>query len=116
MDEAELGRVQRLAVKIQSFQYLAMRRPGPAVDRVAEQGMADRGHVDPDLVGPPGFEPAFDQGGVAQRPHRFGNGSPPACRVRPSTIAIFLRFADERASGASTVPAGGTGSPATIAR
>src|SRR6516225_8713545 len=26
----------------------------PAIDRVAQQGMADGGHVDPDLVGPAG--------------------------------------------------------------
>jgi hypothetical protein len=31
------------------------------------------------------------------------------------TIAIFWRLADERASGASTLPAGGFGMPSTIA-
>src|SRR5256885_16030326 len=32
-----------------------------AVDRIADQRMTDRGHVDADLVGSPRFEPAFDQ-------------------------------------------------------
>ena len=115
MDEAERGGVQRLALKIQSFQYLPMRRPRPAIDRIAEQGMADRGHVDPDLVGASGFEPAFDQSGVAQRRDNSIVGHRPLAAV-PSTTAIFLRFAAERASGASIVPLGGTGRPATIAR
>src|SRR6516164_11009954 len=32
-----------------------------AIDVVAEQGMADRGEVDADLVGAPGLEPAGDE-------------------------------------------------------
>ena len=32
-----------------------------AIDLVAEQRVADRGEMDADLVGTPGFEPAFEQ-------------------------------------------------------
>ena len=32
-----------------------------AILRVADQGMSQMGEVDPDLVGAPGFQPAFDQ-------------------------------------------------------
>ena len=81
-----------------------MRLSRTAIDRVAEQRMADRRHVDPDLVGPAGFQPAFDQRRVAAAARAASSGLPRACRGRPSTIAIFLRLADERASGASTVP------------
>ena len=38
-------------------------RMAPAIDRVAEQGVAGMGHVHADLVGAAGFQPAFDQGG-----------------------------------------------------
>src|SRR5437868_14511325 len=61
MGETKLGCVQRLAMKLQFFQYLILRLSRTAVDRIAEQGVADRSHVDADLMGPPGFEPAFDQ-------------------------------------------------------
>src|ERR1700722_10013922 len=32
-----------------------------AIDRIAQERMTDRGHVDPDLVGPPGLQPAGDE-------------------------------------------------------
>src|SRR6185369_781621 len=43
-----------------------MRLSRTAVDRVAEQGVADRGHVDADLVGTSSLQPAFDQRGVVE--------------------------------------------------
>ena len=67
MDEAERGGMQRLAVKIEAFQYLPVRRAGAAIDRIAEQRMADRSHMDPHLVGPSRFEPAFDKRRLPQR-------------------------------------------------
>ena len=36
--------------------------PGAAVLRIADQGMAQMGEMDADLVGAPGFQTAFDQG------------------------------------------------------
>ena len=38
-----------------------MRLSGSAIDRVGDQRMPDRSHVDADLMGAAGFEPAFDQ-------------------------------------------------------
>ena len=35
---------------------------GP-VDGIAQERMADMGEMDPDLVGPPGLEPAGEEGG-----------------------------------------------------
>ncbi len=111
MDEAERGGVQRLAVKIQPFQYLAMRRPGPAIDRVAEQGMADRGHVDPDLVGAPGFEPAFHQRGVPERLRRFGSGSPPSCRAPPRRSRSSCGSPTSGRAGRRSSPPAGSARP-----
>ncbi len=39
------------------------RRPAAAILRIADQGMAQVGEMDADLVGAPGFQAAFDQGG-----------------------------------------------------
>src|SRR5579862_3592091 len=42
----------------------------PAIDRVAQQGMADGGQMDPDLMGAAGGEPALHQAGAwPQRLH-----------------------------------------------
>src|SRR4249919_1408352 len=66
MNEAKLRSVQGLAVKIEVVQYFAVRLCSAAINRIAKQWMADRRHVDSHLVGPPGFESAFDQRRVAQ--------------------------------------------------
>ena len=55
MAEAELSRVEALAV-------LAQLRLLPAVDRISQDGVADVGHVDPDLVGTARFQAAPDMG------------------------------------------------------
>ncbi len=113
--EPERRRVQRLPVKAEFVKQLAMSLARTAVDRVAEQRMSDRGHVDADLVGAAGFEAAFDQRGIAEDVFRFQCVT--ARLPRPSaTIAIFLRLADERARGASIVPSAVFGTPETIAR
>ena len=48
-------------METQGFQYLAMFFFRSAIDRVPDQGVADRGHMDTHLMRAPGFEPAFDQ-------------------------------------------------------
>src|SRR5260221_12412513 len=83
MGEAKLGGVQRLPMKLKFLQYLAVRLSWAAVDRVADQRMADRSHVDADLVGPPGLQPAFDESGIAH--HR----KPLPVRDRPLAAAAF---------------------------
>ena len=65
MGEAKLRRVQCLAMKAKLLQHLAMRLSRAAVNRIAEQRVADRRHVHANLVRAPGFEPAFD---AAPRP------------------------------------------------
>ena len=118
MDEAKVRCVQRLPLEIQLLEQFALTFfARAAIDRIAEQRMADRGHVHPHLVGAPGLEPAFDQRRIASARSAASNGSPRACR-RPaaSTIAIFLRSCGERARGASTVPSACRGTPDTIAR
>src|SRR5690348_13075553 len=71
MREPEFSGMQRLAVKLQFLQQLAVRLSGAAVNRIAEQWMTDRGHVHADLVGSASLEPAFDQRGLAQRLQSF---------------------------------------------
>ena len=63
------------------------RLAGPAICGIADQGMAQMGEMDPDLMGAAGFQPAFDQGG--EGPRRRARISPapdsgcaPACRRR----------------------------------
>ena len=116
MDEAKLGSVQRLTMKTKFLQQLAVRFSGSAVNRVADQRMADRRHVDADLVGSAGFQPAFDQRRITEDIQPFPVSHRALAAALPSTIAIFLRLAEERASGASTVPWLAFGTPETIAR
>src|SRR6516162_3363559 len=58
--EAERGGVQGLAAEAGKGRPAGRPQAGPAlrafpaIDRVAQQGMADGGQVDPDLVGPAG--------------------------------------------------------------
>ena len=63
-----------------------------AIDRIADQRMADRRHVDAHLVGAPGLEPAFDQRRVAQHVEPLPVGHRALALARGSTIAIFLRL------------------------
>src|SRR6516162_1242445 len=54
--EAGKGRLARRAEAGQALRALA------AIERVAQQGVADGGQVDPDLVGPARGQPALDEG------------------------------------------------------
>jgi hypothetical protein len=53
--------VQGLPFEVQSGKHFVMRRPHSAIDRIADQRMAQRFHVDPDLMRATGFQTAFDQ-------------------------------------------------------
>ena len=72
------GRQRRLGWLRQKRRFGAKSRP---VDLVAQEGMADRGQMDPNLVGPAGFEPAGEQAR-----HRLARSAalPPAVAVRLS--------------------------------
>src|SRR5690349_3048095 len=86
MDEAEVGCVQGLPMKTKLFQQVTMRLSGAAVNRVADERMADRRHVDPDLVRPACFQAAFDQCRILEK------GQPPPMSDGP----LALSFADDR--------------------
>ena len=99
-------RVQRLAAETQPFEQRSRGLSCSSIDRIADQRMADRRHVDAHLMRAPGFQPAFDQRrAVAAADH------PPvrhrALAARRSTIAIFLRLVARPRERRSTVPAGG---------
>ena len=64
--EPKLRRVQRLPMKLQFLQHLAVRLSRTAVDGVADQRVADRCHVDADLMGSARLQTALDQSGVLQ--------------------------------------------------
>src|SRR4051794_9249527 len=66
MGEAKLGGMQCLAMKLQVFQYSTVGLSRTSVDRIAEQRVTDRGHVNPNLMRSAGFELAFDQRGVVE--------------------------------------------------
>ena len=74
--------------------------------------------MDPDLVGPAGFQPAFDRARASSaRLRRFQCVTARLPLPASATMAIFLRLCGDRASGASTVPLGlRCGTPETIAR
>src|SRR3954464_11216763 len=63
VNEPQMRGMQGLALETQRCQHAAVRWTGAAIDRIAEQRMADRGHVDADLVGPSSLQAALDQGG-----------------------------------------------------
>src|SRR5574343_432790 len=54
MDQAKPRRMQRLPWENRQFGVVA------PIDRIADQGVADRGHVDTNLMGSPGIERTFD--------------------------------------------------------
>src|SRR3982751_3082243 len=83
MGETKLRRVERLSMKTEIVQYLAMCLSRTSVDLVPEQGMPNRSHVDPHLMGPAGLQPAFQQSGLAQ--HR----EPPPVGHRALAAAAF---------------------------
>ena len=124
MDKAEPPGVQRLARKAGDF----ARRPARcgrsaaagarAIDRVADQRMADMRQMHADLVRAAGGEPAFEQRRRSVLPKRALDpiaGHAPACPRRRATTAIFLRLAGLRPILPAISPAGGAGTPQTTA-
>ena len=85
MAEAQAGGVEGLAAKAGQGLPAGRAETGPAlgrllaIDRVAQQGMADGGQMDPDLVGPARGQPAFHQA----RPQPQGGHHPVAGEGRP---------------------------------
>src|SRR6056297_870958 len=84
--EAEPAGMERLA---RETCERAGRRTAAAIDRVADQRMADMRRMDPDLVRAPRLEPAFDERRErAPRrpcetfPHREAGDRPPAARAQ----------------------------------
>ena len=67
---------------VEALGVLPQLRLGTAVDRIADDGVIAVGHVDPDLVGPAGLQPALQQG-IAREPLQH----PP---VGHGMAAIFL--------------------------
>ena len=66
MLETERLSVQRLTIKRRSapgrrVEPVRLGLEAGAIDRIAEQRMADMGEMDPDLVRAPGLQPARDQ-------------------------------------------------------
>ena len=89
--------------------------PG-AIDGVAEEWMADMGHMHPDLMRAPRLQPACDEAGRAEPPLDPPMGRR-ASRPRSAlTTAIFSRWRGWRPSGASTMPASASSAPQTSAR
>src|SRR5438270_3500036 len=86
MGEAKLGCVQCLTMKLQFLQYLTVTLSRTTVDRIAEQRMIDRSHVNPDLVRAPGFEAAFDQSRIIENIE-----PPPASHRALAALALHDR-------------------------
>jgi hypothetical protein len=96
MREAQRRGVQRLAREGRDGaappgrQRLRRHLAAPAIDRIADQPVADMGHVHPDLVRAPGLQPAFDQraGGGAPKLPAPAPASPRAARGRQHRLAL----------------------------
>ena len=67
MDEAELCRVKRLSSerssKVEQGRTRPFASPFMAVKRIADNIMTNMGHMNANLMGPAGFEPAIDMRG-----------------------------------------------------
>src|SRR3546814_10089473 len=68
VNEPQVRRVQCLPAETQGFQNRSVGRFCSAINGITQQGVPDRRHMDANLVGAPGFEPAFDQRRLATRP------------------------------------------------
>src|SRR6476659_1767725 len=104
MGEPKFSRMQRLTMKLQLLQNLAVRLAGTPVDRIADQRMADGGHVDPYLVGPPGFEPALDECRVLQgfKPPPVRHCALAAMALHDRNLLAVRRRASERRINAAS--------------
>ena len=103
------------------------RRFGPksrSVNLIAHQGMTDRGQMDPDLMGPAGFEPASQQAARPALPAGIALLAAIALQHLPMRHRLPPAFANRHASraiwcrsiGRSMVPRGRSGAPQTKAR
>src|SRR5947209_1319873 len=90
--------MQRLPLELQFLQYFTVGLSRTAVDRIAEQWMIDRSHVDPDLVRAPSFEPAFDQCGIVKymEPPPVSHGAFAALALDDRDLLAIGRRAGER--------------------
>ena len=61
MNEPEPGGVQRLTAETQGFQNRLVTLLCSTVNRIAEQGVTERGHVHAHLMRSPGFQATLDQ-------------------------------------------------------
>ena len=66
MNKPQKSGVERLPCKAELPQQSLMTIPWPTINRVADDRMSDGGHMDANLVGPSGFQTAFDQGRAAE--------------------------------------------------
>ena len=91
------GHCKRVALCVR---FATWRGPAAAILRVANQGMAQMGEMDPDLVSAPGFQAAFDQRGErafhrakAQSPFRSATARGPySSYIRSKTsVSDFVR-------------------------
>ena len=105
MPEAQRARVEALAVLAQLLLFVA-------VDHISQDGVADVGHVDADLVGPSRLQLAADVGvaPVALDDPQWVT----AWRELRSVTHIFLRSLGCRPMGASTVPLSSRKEPTTM--
>src|SRR5579859_7143881 len=103
MCESKPGRVQRLPVKLQFLQYAGMRLSSTTIDRITNQGMTGRGHVNPDLVGPSRFEPALHERRISQniQPSPVRHGPFSASSLNDRDLLAIGRRARERGIDAS---------------
>src|SRR3546814_6527608 len=67
MNKTQMGRVQCLTGEVPGLEQVRQRLSGAAIDRVADERVADMRHMDAHLMGTAGFEAAFDERGAVQR-------------------------------------------------
>ena len=113
MRKAEAGGMKRLPREAPHFgKAVARRRVGhlaaakrPAIDRIADNPMPEMRHMDPDLVRPPGLEPAFDEAGERGKTaqHRPVGGGEAAIGDDGLFLAVALRAAERRLDAAVIV-------------
>jgi hypothetical protein len=93
--------------------YARRGRAGAAVEHVPGDRVADRGEVDPDLVGAPGVDPDAQQRGAVEA---LGVQELRASRPRGARVDIRLRWTGSRPIAAVISPLPRAGTPWTRAR
>lgn len=98
VNEPEMRRVESLASEAQ-FGEQRLVRARLAIDRIAEQRMADMSHMDAHLMRTPGLEPTLDEGSTVQPLQRaiVGDGMlTPTLALHRHFLAIGVRATDPR--------------------